>query len=77
MDITNVIANHQRQSKMPFIVVSMGGGFTTKAGEIMQLMGVPTYATGRKAALAAKGLALYGETRFGRDFGVTTTAEKP
>ena len=76
MDITNVIANHQRQSGMPFIVVSMGGGFTTKAGEIMQLMGVPTYATGRKAALAAKGLALYGETRFGSDFDNTTAAEK-
>ncbi|NWF95346.1 MAG: CoA-binding protein [Candidatus Thorarchaeota archaeon] len=63
MDITNVIANYQRQSGLPFVVVSMGGAFTTKAGEIMELMGVPTYATGEKAALAASALARYGEIR--------------
>lgn len=68
MDITNVIANHQRQSGLPFVVVSMGGSFTTKAGEIMELMGVPTYATGEKAALAARALARYGEIRFGDGF---------
>ncbi|MGY5875783.1 MAG: CoA-binding protein, partial [Candidatus Thorarchaeota archaeon] len=53
MEITNVIANYQRQSEKPFVVVSQGGAFTTKAGEIMELMGVPTYATGEKGALAA------------------------
>ncbi len=68
MDVTNVVANHQRQSNKPFVVVSMGGGFTTKAGEIMQLMGIPTYATGEKAALAAWALARYGEIRYGEEF---------
>ncbi len=68
MDITNVIANHQRQSGLPFVVTSMGGGFTTKAGQIMEMMGVPTYATGEKAALAAKALAKYGEIRYGMEF---------
>lgn len=77
MDITNVIANHQRQSGIPFIVVSMGGGFTTKAGEIMELMGVPTYATGEKAALAAKGLAQYGEIKYKEKFNKTMDSDKP
>jgi acyl-CoA synthetase (NDP forming) len=77
MDITNVIANYQRQSDLPFVVVSMGGGFTTKAGEIMELMGVPTYATGEKAALAAKGLAQYGEIKYGEKFNRTLNSDKP
>jgi acyl-CoA synthetase (NDP forming) len=68
MDITNVIANHQRASDVPFVVVSMGGGFTIKAGEIMELMGVPTYDTGERAALAAKALAEYGEVKYGESF---------
>jgi acyl-CoA synthetase (NDP forming) len=77
MDITNVIANYQRLSNLPFIVVSMGGGFTTKAGEIMELMGVPTYATGEKAALAAKALAQYGEIKYGDKFNKTLISDKP
>jgi acyl-CoA synthetase (NDP forming) len=77
MDITNVIANYQRLSNLPFIVVSMGGGFTTKAGEIMELMGVPTYATGEKAALAAKALAQYGEIKYGDTFNKTLISDKP
>ncbi len=77
MDITNVIANYQRLSELPFIVVSMGGGFTTKAGEIMELMGVPTYATGEKAALAAKALAQYGEIKYGAKFNKTIVSDKP
>jgi acyl-CoA synthetase (NDP forming) len=77
MEITNVIANHQRQSNLPFVVVSMGGGFTTKAGEIMELMGVPTYATGEKAALAAKGLAQYGEIKYRDKFNKTLISNKP
>jgi acyl-CoA synthetase (NDP forming) len=77
MDITNVIANHQRQSGLPFVVVSMGGSFTTKAGEIMELMGVPTYATGEKAALATKALAKYGQIRFGHEFKKTRGSGKP
>ncbi|MBN2231113.1 MAG: CoA-binding protein [Candidatus Thorarchaeota archaeon] len=77
MDITNVISNHQRQSGLPFVVVSMGGGFTTKAGEIMELMGVPTYATGEKAALAAKGLAKYGEIKYREKFNKTFGSDKP
>ncbi len=77
MDITNVIANYQRQSGLPFVVVSMGGGFTTKAGEIMELMGVPTYATGEKAALAANGLAKYGEIKYGDKFNKTLRSDKP
>ncbi len=68
MDITNVIANHQRQSGLPFVITSMGGGFTTKAGQIMEMMGVPTYATGEKAALAAKALVRYGEIKYGKEF---------
>jgi acyl-CoA synthetase (NDP forming) len=68
MDVTNVIANHQRQSGVPFVVISMGGAFTTKAGEIMQLMGVPVYATGEKGALAAGALANYGEVKYGAEF---------
>ncbi len=76
MDVTNVIANHQRSSGLPFVVVSMGGGFTTKAGEIMALMGVPTYATGEKAALAAKALAQYGEIKYGAKFTKTVVAGK-
>jgi acyl-CoA synthetase (NDP forming) len=68
MDVTNVIANHQRQSGIPFVVISMGGAFTTKAGEIMQLMGVPVYATGEKGALAAQALANYGEVKYGKKF---------
>ena len=68
MDVTNVIANHQRQSGIPFVVISMGGAFTTKAGEIMQLMGVPVYATGEKGALAASALANYGEVKYGSEF---------
>jgi acyl-CoA synthetase (NDP forming) len=71
MDVTNVIANHQRSSELPFVVVSMGGGFTTKAGEIMALMGVPTYATGEKAALAVRALAQYGEIKYGSKFNKT------
>lgn len=74
MDITNVIANHQRQSEFPFVVVSMGGAFTTKAGEVMELMGCPTYATGEKAALAAKALAEFGEVKFGDEFNKTVDA---
>jgi acyl-CoA synthetase (NDP forming) len=77
MDITNVIANYQRLSNLPFVVVSMGGGFTTKAGEIMELMGVPTYATGEKAALAAKALARYGEIKYGSKFSKTLISDKP
>ena len=76
MDVTNVIANHQRSSDLPFVVVSMGGGFTTKAGEIMALMGVPTYATGEKAALAAKALAQYGEIKYGAKFNKTVVSDK-
>ncbi|MHA1771361.1 MAG: acetate--CoA ligase family protein [Candidatus Thorarchaeota archaeon] len=76
MDITNVIANYQRQSNIPFITVAMGGAFTTKAGEIMELMGVPTYATGEKAAVAAKALARYGEIKYGDKF-TRTIADKP
>ena len=76
MDVTNVIANHQRSSGLPFVVVSMGGGFTTKAGEIMALMGVPTYATGEKAALAAKALAQYGEIKYGAKFNKTVASDK-
>jgi acetyltransferase len=76
MDVTNVIANHQRQSGLPFVVISMGGAFTTKAGEIMQLMGVPVYATGEKGALAARALANYGEVKYGAEF-KKTTLEKP
>ena len=76
MDITNVISNYQRQSGLPFVVVSMGGGFTTKAGEIMELMGVPTYATGEKAAIAAKALAQYGEVRYGENFNKTLVNNK-
>ena len=76
MDVTNVIANHQRSSELPFVVVSMGGGFTTKAGEIMALMGVPTYATGEKAALAAKALAQYGEIKYGAEFNKTVESDK-
>ncbi|MGQ4910930.1 MAG: acetate--CoA ligase family protein [Candidatus Thorarchaeota archaeon] len=76
MDVTNVISNHQRQSGIPFVVVSMGGGFTTKAGEIMELMGVPTYATGEKAAVAAKALAKYGEIKYGKEFNKTLTNNK-
>ncbi|MBD3405854.1 MAG: CoA-binding protein [Candidatus Lokiarchaeota archaeon] len=68
MEITNTIANHQRRSGLPFVVVSMGGGFTTKAGQIMELMGVPTYATGEKAALAARALVRYGEIKYGNAF---------
>jgi acyl-CoA synthetase (NDP forming) len=77
MDITNVIANYQRLSGLPFIVVSMGGGFTTKAGEIMELMGVPTYATGEKAALAAKALVQYGKIKYGDKFNKTLSSDKP
>jgi len=69
MDVTNVISNYQRQSGKPFVVVSMGGAFTTKAGEIMELMGTPTYATGEKAAVAASALAEYGRIRYGGKFG--------
>ncbi|MFW9833327.1 MAG: CoA-binding protein, partial [Candidatus Thorarchaeota archaeon] len=76
MDVTNVIANHQRSSGLPFVVVSMGGGFTTKAGEIMALMGVPTYATGEKAALAVKALAQYGEIKYGAKFNKTLAPDK-
>ncbi len=76
MDVTNVISNHQRSSGLPFVVVSMGGGFTTKAGEIMALMGVPTYATGEKAALAAKALAQYGEIKYGTKFNKTMVSDK-
>ncbi|MFX1482239.1 MAG: acetate--CoA ligase family protein [Promethearchaeota archaeon] len=76
MDVTNVIANHQRSSGIPFVVVAMGGGFTTKAGEIMALMGVPTYSTGEKAALAAKALAQYGKIRYGEKFNSTMLPDK-
>jgi len=76
MDVTNVISNHQRSSGLPFVVVSMGGGFTTKAGEIMALMGVPTYPTGEKAALAVKALAQYGEIRYGAKFSKTMVSDK-
>jgi acetyltransferase len=76
MDVTNVIANHQRQSGIPFVVISMGGAFTTKAGEIMQLMGVPVYATGEKGALAARALANYGEVKYGSEFR-KMSVEKP
>ncbi|MHA1881842.1 MAG: acetate--CoA ligase family protein [Candidatus Thorarchaeota archaeon] len=77
MEITNHIANYSRQSGKPFVVISMGGGFTTKAGEIMELMGVPTFATGEKGALAAKALAQYGETKYGKDFKKTFVSDKP
>lgn len=77
MDVTNVVANHQRQSEKPFVVVSMGGGFTTKAGEIMQMMGIPTYATGEKAALTAWALARYGEIKYGKEFKKTDMSGKP
>lgn len=76
MDVTNVIANHQRSSGIPFVVVAMGGGFTTKAGEIMALMGVPTYSTGEKAALATKALAQYGKIRYGEKFNSTMLPDK-
>lgn len=76
MEITNIIANYQKQSNKPFVVISMGGGFTTKAGEIMELMGVPTFATGEKGALAAKALARYGEIRLGDKFNKSAGAEK-
>jgi len=76
MEITNKIANFSRQSGKPFVVISMGGGFTTKAGEIMELMGVPTYATGEKGALAAKALAQYGEIKHGKDFKKTFRSDK-
>jgi acyl-CoA synthetase (NDP forming) len=69
MEITNHIANYARQSGKPFVVISMGGGFTTKAGEIMELMGVPTYAT--------KALAKYGEIKYGKDFNKTAGSDKP
>ncbi len=77
MEITNVISNWQRQSGKPFIVVSQGGAFTRKAGEIMELMGVPTYATGEKGALAAWALARYGEIKFGDKFNKTKGSGKP
>jgi acyl-CoA synthetase (NDP forming) len=76
MEITNHIANFSRQSGKPFVVISMGGGFTTKAGEIMELMGVPTYATGEKGALAAKALAQYGQIKYGKDFKKTFGSDK-
>ncbi len=75
MEITNVISNYQRLSEKPFVVVSQGGAFTTKAGEIMELMGVPTYATGEKGALAAWALARYGEIKYGDKFKRTSNAE--
>jgi acyl-CoA synthetase (NDP forming) len=77
MEITNRIAYHSRESGKPFIVISMGGGFTTKAGEIMELMGVPTYATGEKGAIAAKALSQYGEVKYGKDFKKTMGSPKP
>ncbi|MDF1538728.1 MAG: CoA-binding protein [Candidatus Thorarchaeota archaeon] len=77
MEITNRIAYHASQSGKPFIVISMGGGFTTKAGEIMELMGIPTYATGEKGALAAKALAQYGEIKYGKEFKKTVNSGKP
>ncbi len=77
MDITNVIANHQRQSGVPFVAVAMGGAFTSKAGEIMELMGVPTYATGEKAAVAAKALATYGEIKYRDKFRRTLFPDNP
>ncbi len=77
MEITNVISNWQRQSGKPFIVVSQGGAFTRKAGEIMELMGVPTYATGEKGALAAWALARYGEIKYGDKFIKAKGSEKP
>jgi acyl-CoA synthetase (NDP forming) len=77
MEITNRIAYHSRESGKPFIVISMGGGFTTKAGEIMELMGVPTYATGEKGAIAAKALSQYGEVKYGKDFMRTMGSPKP
>jgi acyl-CoA synthetase (NDP forming) len=76
MDVTNVISNCQRQSGKPFVVVSMGGAFTTKAGEIMELMGTPTYATGEKAAVAAGALVAYGRIRYGKEFTQTAETEK-
>jgi len=76
MDVTNVISNYQRQSGKPFVVVSMGGAFTTKAGEIMELMGAPTYATGEKAAVAAGALVAYGKIRYGKEFKQTAGTEK-
>jgi acyl-CoA synthetase (NDP forming) len=77
MEITNVISNWQRQSGKPFIAVSQGGAFTRKAGEILELMGVPTYATGEKGALAAWALARYGEIKYGDKFKKTRGSEKP
>ena len=77
MEITNVISNWQRQSGKPFIAVSQGGAFTRKAGEILELMGVPTYATGEKGALAAWALARYGEIKYGDKFKKTRCSEKP
>ncbi|MFW9850508.1 MAG: acetate--CoA ligase family protein [Candidatus Thorarchaeota archaeon] len=77
MEITNRIAYHANESGKPFIVISMGGGFTTKAGEIMELMGVPTYATGEKGAIAAKALAQYGEVKYGKAFKKTAGSPKP
>ncbi|MHA1576897.1 MAG: acetate--CoA ligase family protein [Candidatus Thorarchaeota archaeon] len=75
MEITNRIATYARQSGKPFVVISMGGGFTTKAGEILELMGVPTYATGEKGALAAKALVQYGEIKFGKEFKKTFVSD--
>jgi len=75
MEITNRIATYARQSGKPFVVISMGGGFTTKAGEILELMGVPTYATGEKGALAAKALVEYGEIKYGKDFKKTFVSD--
>ncbi len=74
MEITNRVAYHSRQSGKPFIVISMGGAFTTKAGEVMELMGVPTYATGEKGAIAAKALAQYGEVKYGKEFKKTVNS---
>ena len=74
MEITNRIAYHSRQSGKPFVVISMGGAFTTKAGEVLELMGVPTYATGGKGAIAAKALAQYGEVKYGKEFKKTVNS---
>jgi hypothetical protein len=43
----------------------------------MELMGVPTYATGEKAALAAKALAQYGEIKYRDEFNKTLISDKP
>ncbi|MFW9954683.1 MAG: acetate--CoA ligase family protein [Candidatus Thorarchaeota archaeon] len=77
MEITNHIANYSRQSGLPFVVISMGGAFTTKAGEIMELMGIPSYSTGEKGALAAKALSQYGEIKYGKKFKKKTNSDKP